>query len=156
NPETAQVVRQIFSWRGQGIGFRAIASRLTDAGIASPSGADRHRNPHRLGRAWSVNAVRAIILNPKYKGQQTYGRYHKVERLRSVDNPGAGHVTREVPSSDADILTVYDAIDAIVTDEEWQAAQPGTSPTTPGPRPDRPARTHRPPGPTPGSRYALR
>ena len=135
DPETSLVVKQIFAWRAEGLGFRAIASRLTDAGIACPSAADRERNPHRLGLAWSVHAVRAIVINPKYKGQQTYGRYHKVERLRNVDNPAAGNLTREVPSDPDDILAIDDAIDAIVNPDQWQAAQPGASPAAPGPRP---------------------
>jgi site-specific DNA recombinase len=156
DPETSQVVQQIFAWRAQGLGFRSIASRLTDAGIACPSAADRQRNPHRLGLAWSIHAVRAIVINPKYKGQQTYGRYHKVERLRSVDNPAAGNQTREIPSDPDDILAIDDAIDAIVTPSQWQAAQPGVSPATPGPRPDRTTRPSSPTSEQEGSRYALR
>lgn len=134
---TAEVVKAIFAWRSDGLGFRAIASRLTSAGVPCPSGADPKRNPHRLGRAWSVNAVRAIVLNPKYKGEQTYGRYHKVERLRSVDNPAAGHVTREVPSRTEDVLTIANALEPIVSEADWRAAQPGRTACRPGPRPDR-------------------
>jgi site-specific DNA recombinase len=74
DPETSAVVERIFAWRAQGLGFRAIASRLTSQGISCPSGADRERNPHRLGRAWSVGAVRAIVANPKYMGTAAYGR----------------------------------------------------------------------------------
>ncbi|MHB1711083.1 MAG: recombinase family protein [Acidimicrobiales bacterium] len=58
----------MFTWRGEGIGFRTIAARLTDDGIPSPSATDRERNQHRPGLAWSVSAVRAIVLNPKCKG----------------------------------------------------------------------------------------
>ncbi len=100
--------------------------------------------------------MRAIIINPKYKGQQTYGRYHKVERLRSVDNPAAGHLTREVPSDPDDVLAIDGAIDAIVTPSEWQAAQPGVSPAAPGPRPERPTRPGGSSSDQDGSRYALR
>jgi site-specific DNA recombinase len=156
DPETSKVVQQIFAWRAEGLGFRAIASRLTDAGFACPSAADRQRNPHRLGLAWSTHAVRAIVINPKYKGQQTYGRYHKVERLRSVDNPAAGNLTREVPSDPDDILSFDDAMDAIITPSQWQAAQPGISPAAPGPRPERPTRPRGSTSDHDGSRYALR
>ncbi|MHB8294837.1 MAG: recombinase family protein [Acidimicrobiales bacterium] len=155
DPETSEVIRRIFAWRSPGLGFRAIASLLTDEGISCPSAADRERNPHRLGRAWSVSAVRAIVLNPKYKGQATYGRYHKVDRLRSVDNPAAGHVTREVPSGPNGVLAIDGAIDPIVTEAEWDAAQPGVSPSQPGPRPERLTSldaAH----PGQASRYALR
>ncbi|MGO9661602.1 MAG: recombinase family protein [Acidimicrobiales bacterium] len=156
DPETSEVVRQIFAWRANGLGFRAIASRLTGDGVPCPSSADRERNPHRLGRAWSVNAVRAIVINPKYKGTQAYGRYHKVERLRDVDNPAAGHVTREVPSRHDDVVTIAGIVESIIDEGTWQAAQPGTCPSRPGPSPDRPARRAGSHAPPTESRYALR
>jgi site-specific DNA recombinase len=143
DPETSPVVERIFAWRVQGVGFRAIASRLTDDGTPCPSGADRERNLHRLGRAWSWNAVRAIVLNPKYMGAQAYGRYHKVERLRSVDNPAAGHVTREVPAGPDEVVTVPGLVNAIVSEQTWRAAQPEKCPSRPGPRPDRPSSAKR-------------
>lgn len=156
DPETSEVVRRIFAWRAQGVGFRAIASRLTAEGTACPSSADRERNVHRLGRAWSWNAVRAIVLNPKYMGAQSFGRYHKVERLRSVEDPAAGHVTREVPSSADEVVTVPGLVEAIVSEEVWHAAQPEKCPSRPGPRPDRPAGAHDHGGAATKSRYALR
>jgi site-specific DNA recombinase len=156
DPETSELVKRIFAWRAQGFGFRAIASRLTVEGVPCPSGADRDRNQHRLGRAWSVGAVRAIVANPKYMGTIAYGRYRKVERLRSPDNPAAGHVTREVPSEPAEVLMVPDVVEAIVSEEAWRAAQPGASPSRPGPRPDRPTRRHDLHSPASSSRYALR
>jgi DNA invertase Pin-like site-specific DNA recombinase len=156
DPETSEVVKQIFAWRATGLGFRAIASRLTGDGVACPSSADRGRNPHRLGRAWSVNAVRAIVLNPKYKGTQAYGRYHKVERLRDVDNPAAGHVTREVPSRQDEVVTIAGIVESIVGEGTWRAAQPGTCPSRPGPSPDRPRGPAGSHGPPTESRYALR
>ncbi len=156
DPETSAVVERIFAWRVQGIGFRAIASRLTAERIPCPSGADRERNLHRLGRAWSWNAVRAIVLNPKYMGAQAYGRYHKVERLRSVEDPAAGHVTRQVPSDPDEVVMLAGLVDAIVSEETWHAAQPEKCPSRPGPRPERPARRHGQGGPSAASRYALR
>lgn len=103
-----------------------------------------------------MNAVRAIVLNPRYKGTQTYGRYHKVERLRSVDNPAAGHVTREVPSPPDDVLVVANLIEPIVSSADWHAAQPGRTACAPGPRPDRPTQLHEMGDAPSGSRYALR
>jgi site-specific DNA recombinase len=100
--------------------------------------------------------VRAIVLNPKYMGAQAYGRYHKVERLRSVDNPAAGHVTRQVPSGPDEVVTVPGLVDAIVSEQTWRAAQPEKCPSRPGPRPDRPTRGQDRIGPATTSRYALR
>ena len=97
-------MEQIFAWRVEGIGFRTIATRLTEQGFPCPSAADRERNPHRHGRAWSVAAVRTIVMNPKYKGQGSYGRYRKVERLFDVNDPAAGNVTRMSPAPAAEVI----------------------------------------------------
>ena len=146
HPETAKVVEQIYSWRVEGIGFRTIAARLTEQGVPCPSAADRERNPHRHGRAWSVGAVRAIVINPKYKGQGTYGRYRKVERLYDVNEPAAGNVTRMTPAPTSEVIETDGTVPPIVSEPLWRRAQPDRSPVTPGPRPDRSQAT----------RYALR
>jgi hypothetical protein len=108
--------------------------------------------------AWRATGLgfRAIVLNPKYKGTQAYGRYHKVERLRDVDNPAAGHVTREVPSRQDEVVTIAGIVESIVGEGTWRAAQPGTCPSRPGPSPDRPRGPAGSHGPPTESRYALR
>ena len=146
DPETAQVVEQIFAWRVEGVGFRAIAARLSEQGVPCPSAADRQRNPHRHGRAWSASAVRAIVMNPKYKGQGIYGRYHKVERLYDVNDPAAGNVTRMSPAPTTEIIETDGIVAPIVTEMVWRQAQTDRAPAIPGPRADRPE----------DSRYALR
>jgi site-specific DNA recombinase len=146
DPDTAKVVEQIFAWRVEGVGFRTIAGRLSEQGIPCPSAADPLRNRHRPGRVWSVSAVRAIVMNPKYKGTSAYGRYRKVERLYDPNDPAAGHVTRMSPAPIADIVETDGVVDPIVSETMWRAAQTDRAPATPGPRPDR----------TGHSRYALR
>jgi DNA invertase Pin-like site-specific DNA recombinase len=137
HPETSKVVQQIFAWRIEGVGFRAIAARLSEQGVPCPSAADRERNSHRRGRAWSVSAVRAIVMNPKYKGQGNYGRYRKVERLFDVNDPAAGHVTRMSPAPAAEVIKTDGIVAPIVTESAWQQAQSDRSPARPGPRTDR-------------------
>jgi hypothetical protein len=119
DPETSKVVEQIFAWRVEGIGFRTIATRLTERGLPCPSAADRERNPHRHGRAWSVGAVRTIVMNPKYKGQGSYGRYRKVERLYDVNDPAAGNVTRMSLSPAAEVIETDGIVPAIVSETVW-------------------------------------
>jgi DNA invertase Pin-like site-specific DNA recombinase len=138
DPETSKVVQQIFAWRIEGIGFRTIATRLTEQGLPCPSAADRERNPHRHGRAWSVGAVRTIVMNPKYKGQGSYGRYRKVERLFDVNDPAAGNVTRMSPAPASEVIETDGIVAPIVTEKVWRQAQTDRAPATPGPRPDRP------------------
>jgi len=137
DPETSKVVEQIFAWRVEGIGFRTIATRLTEQGLPCPSAADRERNPHRHGRAWSVAAVRTIVMNPKYKGQGSYGRYRKVERLYDVNDPAAGNVTRMSPAPASEDIETDGIVPAIVSEAVWRLAQTDRAPAAPGPRPDR-------------------
>ncbi len=146
DPETSKVVQQIFGWRVEGIGFRTIAARLSEQGFPCPSAADRERNPHRHGRAWSLGAVRTIVMNPKYKGQGIYGRYRKVERLYDVNDPAAGNVTRMSPAPASEVVETEGTVPAIVSESVWRQAQTDRAPARPGPRPDRPQHT----------RYALR
>jgi site-specific DNA recombinase len=133
---TAPVVLRIFAWRLEGVGFRAIAARLTAEGIPCPSAADRLRNPHRSARAWSAGAVRAIVMNPKYMGQGVYGRYRKLERLYDVNDPAAGNVTRMSPAPADEVIRTDGIVPPLVSDTTWRRAQSDRSPVSPGPRPD--------------------
>jgi DNA invertase Pin-like site-specific DNA recombinase len=67
DPIAAPVVARIYDiYRRQGLGIKAIAQRLTDEGIPSPSGHDPAQNRHRANAkgAWSRSAVRAILGTP--------------------------------------------------------------------------------------------
>ncbi|GAB2775410.1 recombinase family protein [Streptomyces daliensis] len=94
DPGTAPVVQRIFREYLAGFGIFAIAQRLTADGVLCPSAADRSRNPHRSGAAWSKSAVRAILTNPRYTGHQVWNRQHKHESLIDVDNVALGHHTK--------------------------------------------------------------
>jgi site-specific DNA recombinase len=86
--------RRIFELYLSGLGFKAIATVLTNEGVLSPSAADPSRNSHRPGHAWAFSAVRAILLNPRYLGRYVFGRQARVEVLLDPDQPALGHVTR--------------------------------------------------------------
>lgn len=146
DPTTAPVVRLIFELRTGGMGYRAIAQRLAVEGHPAPSAHDPQRNRHRTVRAWSMSAVRAIVMNPRYKGTDRFGAYRKQERLLDPSDVGAGRVVGMVPNPPESWVLADGVIPPLVTAEVWQAAQPGTRVTTAGPRPDRPM----------NPRYALR
>lgn len=93
DPITAPVVRRIFDEYLAGSGCFAIAEDLTREGIASPSGHDRQRNPHRHGLAWGKSAVRAILRNPRYTGHAVWAKQRRDEVLLNVDDVSAGHQT---------------------------------------------------------------
>lgn len=60
-PDEAAVVRQIFAWRRQGLGAKAIAHRLNEQGT-----------PTRKGQAWHFSTVAGILQNAKYSGHVEY------------------------------------------------------------------------------------
>jgi len=80
-PDEAEVVRLIFSTYLQGedgrpLGYRAIAARLTNHGIPSPSGRD----------AWNPTTIKKILHNPVYIGEI---HYNKKEASETIIVPNA-------------------------------------------------------------------
>ncbi|MFI6166442.1 recombinase family protein [Nocardia sp. NPDC051052] len=62
DPVTAAVVQRIFAEYLTGLGFFAIAQRLTAEDIPCPSAYDRKRNNHRCGIAWSKDHPPSVYL----------------------------------------------------------------------------------------------
>ncbi|WP_228542579.1 recombinase family protein [Nocardia sp. XZ_19_369] len=91
DPATAPVVQRIFHEYLTGLGFFAIAQRLTNEDIPCPSANDRDRNRHRSGIAWSKSAVRVILTNPRYTGHEVWNKQRKQESLIDVDDVALGH-----------------------------------------------------------------
>lgn len=73
NEEQARVVRRIFNLYVSGKGMEAICSVLNTEGI-----------PPRSSRAiaWHSGAIRDIIVNPAYKGEQIVSRHCPISELR--------------------------------------------------------------------------
>ena len=69
--EQAKTVRNIYSWFLQGMTPHAIARKLTDLGIPSPSGKD----------SWYDGTVRSILTNEKYKGDALMQKYYTEDFL---------------------------------------------------------------------------
>ncbi|BCY07345.1 recombinase family protein [Actinoplanes sp. L3-i22] len=91
DPNTAPVVEAIFDYFLRGYGIFAIAELLTGSGFPSPSAYDRARNKHRSGIAWSKQAVRTILTNPRYTGYQVWNKQRTDEVLLDVDDVALGH-----------------------------------------------------------------
>ncbi len=62
NPQEVATVREIFRMRLEGLGYRVLAKKLNQAGIAAPSGGK-----------WSHDAVRIILDREAYCGVVTLG-----------------------------------------------------------------------------------
>jgi hypothetical protein len=113
--------------------------------VPCPSRQDRKRNTHRAGRAWGKTTVATIVGNPRYKGDDAYGRYRKVERLYDRADASAGFVSKLVPADESTWVIVEGSLRALVGADEWASAQADRTPSSKGGRrPDQP------------SRYALR
>jgi site-specific DNA recombinase len=93
HPETAPVVRRIFTEYLAGAGIFSIAEGLTREGVLSPSAHDPGRNRHRSGTAWSKSAVRVILTNPRYTGHQVWNKQRKDETLIDVEDVALGHTS---------------------------------------------------------------
>ncbi|HWI65059.1 MAG TPA: recombinase family protein, partial [Symbiobacteriaceae bacterium] len=61
-PDEAAVVRRIFTLHARGLGYKAIATELGQAGIR-----------FREGRPWSAQTVMAVLRNAIYTGRLVYG-----------------------------------------------------------------------------------
>ena len=123
-PDTAPIVRRIYEEYLAGQGSYAIAERLNREGVQSPSGHDRLRNPHRHGLAWGKSAVRAILRNPRYTGNEVWAKQRRDEVLLDVEDVSGGHETvmRWNPE-ESWVWSAEPAHEALVTREMFDATQ---------------------------------
>jgi site-specific DNA recombinase len=90
DPGTARIVTWMFAQRLEGHSVARIAWALNETGIPCPSAADRDRNPHRPGAAWTLGARR------RHPGQPALHRPAGMEpaadrhRARGPGGRGAG------------------------------------------------------------------
>jgi site-specific DNA recombinase len=120
----APIVTRIFAEYLAGAGIYAIAEGLTRDGVPSPSAHDPARNRHREGKAWSKSAVRAILKNPRYTGQQVWNRQRRDEVLVDVDDVALGHETKLRWNDQADwIWSTEETHEAIVSAADYVRVQ---------------------------------
>ena len=107
--EDAPTVRRIFDGCLSGKSLRSIARELGTT---------------RKGVRWSANAVRVILTNPVYKGTYVWGRrklgkYHRFVggKIEQATRGAAGKIDA------ADTVVIENRYPAIVTADEWDAAQ---------------------------------
>src|SRR4029453_8479977 len=116
----AEVVRRIFAEYLDGLGDRAIASRLNGDAIPCPSASNPAQNRHRIADGWQGTTVRSILENPRYTGYAVFGRWTKHERLIDPDDVGAGHIVRfRRANSDQIVRSREPAHPAIVTVQDF-------------------------------------
>lgn len=80
NPEQAKVVRLIYGEFLTGLSYSAIAKKLTELDIKTPSGKSK----------WSPNSVQSILTNEKYAGDALLQKFYTADYLtkKQVKNTG--------------------------------------------------------------------
>ncbi|KKM11739.1 hypothetical protein LCGC14_1720680 [marine sediment metagenome] len=69
--DQAAVVRTIYDlYLKEGIGPKAIVSRLEDAGIQTPAASGETKRENKMG--WATSRVRHFLVSPVYKGEGKY------------------------------------------------------------------------------------
>jgi hypothetical protein len=113
----AAVVRRIFELFAQGNTSNAIAKMLNDDGIITPVErrvelGSRRRLREGEARFWYGQLVQRIINDEQYTGKLIYGKTHSKEVCG-----------RQYPTPKEDWVVVPNAFPAIVSEEEFAAAQ---------------------------------
>ena len=80
DPETANIVKQIFEWRRNDIGVSEIATRLTNLGVKTPAGYKNIKYSSRLKEKneWTIHSVIKILSNRMYVGDMVQHTQTKV------------------------------------------------------------------------------
>lgn len=104
NPETAPVVRMIFSQASAGFGMTRIANHLTTLGIPTPSGK----------QTWQRSSIYAILKNPAYLGKIVWGR------VKHTKNPTAASSYKRIRQNPEDWLVSEDAHEPLVDSETYE------------------------------------
>ncbi|BDF72708.1 recombinase [Oscillospiraceae bacterium] len=80
DPDTAPVVRRIFSMVCGGYGFCKVARELSNEGIPTPGAVKGHgpRTGYHRPTDWHFPTVRAIVMNPMYLGHTIHGVQKKL------------------------------------------------------------------------------
>ncbi len=110
--QQAEAIRRIFDRYNRGDGFRSIAHDLNADQVPPP----RPRSQKGKGAAWSISAIRSMILNPIYRGEYIWGRSewikdHETGKRRRYERPESEWVRK------------FDPAWQIVSEETWNNAQ---------------------------------
>ena len=91
----AAIVRLIFDWYVAGYTIRAIARRLTDMQVPTPSDKVLKSVPKKRGACqWGPSGVNNILSREAYNGIWYYGKYNN---FTNMSNPKEHHIAVNVP-----------------------------------------------------------
>lgn len=112
-PETAEIVREIFRDYLQHGSVHGTALRLSEGGVPPPSAWQKGQVKTRFPGLWSDTMVRRILTNPTYAGHLTQGRTRKVGYKVSR--------RRTIPREEW--LVIPDTHEALVTQTDFDRVQ---------------------------------
>lgn len=118
--EAVPTVRQIFQYACDGLGFKAIAKRLRDAGVINPTAYNNikfltlHKSEYwRQPHDWHPSSIKTILTNPTYLGKIVSGR----RRVKSFKD-------REILKMPEDSWIVVDGMhEPIIDQKTWDTVQ---------------------------------
>ncbi|MBR1554073.1 MAG: recombinase family protein [Oscillospiraceae bacterium] len=122
DPETAPVVKQIFSMYIEGNGYRKIVQTLNQQGIVSPTEYKRQKGSNYVNSnadasnakgLWTQSTIAKILTNEMYTGTLVQGKSHHI----SYKNKKRKKVSRD------DWIRIPDAHEAIIDLETWTRTQ---------------------------------
>lgn len=126
DPVQAKIVREIYRKRIAGAGYREIAVGLNETDHPSPRGG-----------SWDPTCIRAMLLNPKYKGDWTWNirQWKKRPESMHAETKRTARRVKLRPASDHVPLLREDL--RIVSDSTWSAVAETFRNRKPGKRPTR-------------------
>ena len=137
DPETAHVVRWIFTQRLAGHSVARIARALNEAGVPCPSASDPDRNPHRTGAGGTLGTVTTILGNPRYTGHQMWNRQRTDRDLADPADVSLGHKqVQRWNLPDVWVISNRPARPALISEADFIAAQGISAARGPSPRTD--------------------
>jgi len=126
DPDTAPHVRWMFAERLAGRSLAGLARQLNDNQVPCPSGADRERNRHRKGDAWTIQSVAAILANPRYTGRQVWNRQRLDRNETGPDDAfgqtGHDEIQRWNPAQNW-VISEHAAHEALVNEHDFVVVQ---------------------------------
>ena len=126
DPESAQVVRMIFSWAAEGAALNDIAVRLNEAKIQTPShyAASRGIITHEklMSDRWQTRTVGKILSTELYTGDMVQGKTVSVDRKQQLNAP---ENWARVPNTHEPIIghDLFDTVQAVraAAAQKWTA-----------------------------------
>jgi len=115
--DRVQVVKDIFAWCLDGVGFKGIADKLNAKGIPSPR-----------GNLWNFTTIKSLLMNPIYRGdlvwnRRTESKFYSVKKGRADKMKSREQSAKPVLMPEDEWIVVQDAVPAIVSREDWDRAQ---------------------------------